>query len=75
MRPENYWSIKHSVLPFSAVPRTYYSRTGSIFQPGLAGGLAVDVDLDHAQPDRVESRVQRAGRLELEEKMPFWHKF
>ena len=22
MRPENYWSIKHSVLPFSAVPRT-----------------------------------------------------
>jgi hypothetical protein len=22
MRPENYWSIKHYVLPFSAVPRT-----------------------------------------------------
>jgi hypothetical protein len=30
MCPENYWSIRHCVLPFSADPRTADRRTGRL---------------------------------------------
>eukprot|EP01047_Picozoa_sp_COSAG01_P085899 COSAG01_NODE_19075_length_1032_cov_1.251876_2_plen_46_part_01 len=33
MRPENYWSIRHSVLPFSADPRSRLTAGGHVASP------------------------------------------